>query len=339
MKNTKSDNKIFIAIPRLANTGGNIISVYLSEILISKGYEVIALTGFSQKNLNLNKLKLKNHKKTKLNSILNYISYISISVNFIFIRSKRIATHHLTCLFNFLRPCEYNFVQDLELSFYPDKLKNIGNMLWKNYLKSEKIIFTNHILAKKCGYDILDIGFPFITDTEFHYYKYQQKNYDALIILRDGAYKAPQETLELFEKLKNKKKIIMINNSKINNNLTNGDNNSLILGTMSRKDFLATLCKSHYYICLSKWEGLGLPIIEAYLAGLNVISTPIPSAIIINNYQKNPNEIFIVNSNEEIDISLMEVFEKDQREKTSTERQEVIKQINKKWVTYINELF
>lgn len=154
-----SDNTFVIAMPRFALSGGNLVSYHLGLSLQSKGYTVICDSGFSVKNIS--EVELLKSNKGIVGTVLNLLSFLLLSVHAVFYKNY-ISTHHLTSLFNFIRRCKFCFVQDIECEFYPKSFKWLGNYFWNNYLCAENLIFTNKILAKKLGYEVGDIGFPYI---------------------------------------------------------------------------------------------------------------------------------------------------------------------------------
>ncbi|PUW41688.1 hypothetical protein AUN05_16490 [Cronobacter sakazakii] len=148
-------------------------------------------------------------------------------------------------------------------------------------------------------------------------------------MLRDGQYKNSCGTLKLFELLlKNNLNVQLVNLSrqKLSSILAPYVNNVL-----KRKDFLSLLAKSKYYICMSEWEGLGLPNLEAYHLGLGIISTPIPSALLIKKH--NPESVYITSNFDEV----VEII-KSQKLTTPQDSEMFLRKSNEKWLDYAYEV-
>ncbi|MEQ9997200.1 glycosyltransferase [Pectobacterium versatile] len=307
-----SDLTFVIAMPRFALSGGNLVSYHLGLSLQSKGYSVICDSGFSVKDIN--EVKLLKPNKGVVGTVLNLLSFLLLSVHAIFY-DNFISTHHLTSVFNFIKRCKFCFVQDIESEFYPKSIKWLGYFFWNNYLRAENIIFTNKILAKKLGYETGDIGFPYIDIPSIEHH---EKKYDAILILRDGDYKNPLETYEIFNRIKNLGcRVVLINASK---RMIEEEG---VVNNLDRNDFIKMLNMSNCFICLSAWEGLGLPNLEAYALGLNVISTSIPSAILLKEFDDKCVNIFngVIDSEmirdnlNEIDVKIRVSFLRHESEK------------------------
>ncbi|MDY4376086.1 glycosyltransferase [Pectobacterium carotovorum] len=301
-----------IAMPRFALSGGNLVSYHLGLNLQSKGYSVICDSGFNVKKID--EVRLLKSKKGFFGTVLNLLSFLLLSFHAIFY-DNFISTHHLTSVFNFIRRCKFCFVQDIESEFYPKSLKWLGNYFWNNYLRAENIIFTNKILAKKLGYETGDIGFPYV---DIPIVENHEKKYDAILILRDGDYKNPVKTYEIFNNIKNfGGKVILINASK------RMIEEKGVMNNLNRNDFIKMLNMSNCFICLSDWEGLGLPNLEAYALGLKIISTSIPSAILLKEFDNKGVSIFngVIDSEmirgnlNEIDVKNRASFLKHESEK------------------------
>ncbi len=276
---------IVIAIPRFALSGGNLVSLSLGKYLLKNGYRVYAHSGFSIKAIE--EVMLHRNSRGIWNSLLNILSLIILSFYSLFCKNY-ISTHHLSSIFNLFKPASFALVQDVESQFYPKKIRFIGDVLWRNYLRSKKLIITNEYLAEKIGRDFENSsGFAYIDSANTinsNVTGIQNKvETTALLILRDGQYKSHRETISLFEELNDAGICTVLINqsrtricSKYNENIKDG---------LPREDFLKCLSQTKYFICLSEWEGLGLPNFEAFSLGVRIISTPIPSALIIkNNY-------------------------------------------------------
>lgn len=282
--------KVVIAIPRFALSGGNLVSYHLGRELQSKGYSVICDSGFDLKDIN--EVELIKSKKGTLGTLLNLLSFLLLSIHAVFYRNF-ISTHHLTSVFNFIKRCKFCFVQDVESEFYPKPLKWLGRFFWWNYLLADNVIFTNKILARKLGYSTGDIGFPYI---DIPAVEHSDKVYDAIFILRDGDYKNPIKTYEIFNDFKKLGyKVILINASK------RKIEDEGVVNNLERDEFIKMLSMSKCFICLSDWEGLGLPNLEAYALGLNVISTPVPSAVLLNEFD----DVHVKICDEIVDIKMI----------------------------------
>lgn len=267
--------KVVIALPKFALSGGNLVAYELGKYLSCNGVDVFFHSGFKIKRVD--QVNLTKPKRGLLNSIWNILSFIFLSIYGLFYANVYIATHHLTAMFNFIRPCGFSLVQDIEINFYPDYLSFMGSFFWKNYLCSKKMIYTSKILADKIkpGDGGVVSGFPFV-NTENISFVNIKKEYDCLMILRDGSYKNYNDTLELFYFLtKSNLNVLMINASR---SIISEPN---VVENISREHFLNLLVKSKCFICLSTWEGLGLPNLEAYSLGIDVISSSIPSAMLL----------------------------------------------------------
>lgn len=275
-------DNIVISIPRFSLSGGNLVSLSVALYLRKKGFRVYAVSGFSKKKIE--DVVLVKYKKGIKNSFANIICFLNLSVISLFYKNY-IATHHLSAILNFVRPARFALVQDIESEFYPMKLRFLGRYLWKSYLKSENLIFTNtHLANKVCdNYPKID-GFAYvdsINGIEYDKDNAQENRYDALLILRDGIYKGYNNTLRLFEFLNSSGiKTCLVNQSR---SKVTSAYHDLILDGLPRAEFLKLLCTTKYFICLSEWEGLGLPNFEAISLGVKVISNPIPSALIIKD--------------------------------------------------------
>ncbi len=283
-------NSIYFALPRYALSGGNLVTLSLAKHLAKNGVKVFLCSGFQINSAE--DVTLVRVKKGYLNSLLNVISFLLLSIQSVFIKNY-VATHHLSSLFNFLKKSKFSFIQDVEVDFYPPRLKGIGRIFWLNYLKSKNLFFTSDCLANKVGCHSTSIGFPFVFSKEFSG-KQSPKLYDAILVLRDGDYKDPNSTLRVFLHLKEKGyKVALINASRA---AISGPN---VFESLSRDKFLSLLSSSKFFICLSCWEGLGLPNLEAYCLGLSIISTPIPSAVILNKLDSQAVNII---SNPDLDL-------------------------------------
>ncbi|MCS5449770.1 glycosyltransferase [Enterobacter huaxiensis] len=272
--------EIVIAIPRFALSGGNLVSLNLALYLHNNGFKIYACSGFTKKTIT--EVQLLRHERGVLNSLLNILSFLNLSLYSLFCRNF-IATHHLTSIFNWIKPSRFALVQDIESQFYPKKLRVIGNVLWHNYLKAKCLIYTNEFLAKKIGGHFEDsYGFAYIDNDieKSNVTKDNDKFSTALLILRDGKYKGYEETISLFEHLNSVGiKTFLINQSRSD---IISDYQSNIKSGLPRDLFLEFMNHTEYFICLSQWEGLGLPNLEAFSLGKKIVSAPIPSALILH---------------------------------------------------------
>ncbi|WP_449567017.1 hypothetical protein [Lelliottia nimipressuralis] len=276
-------SELVIAIPRFALSGGNLVSLNMGLYLQDKGFNVYAVSGFSKKAIG--EVNLKRHRRGILNSLLNILSFINLSVYSLFCQFY-VSSHHLTALFNCIKPARFALVQDVESQFYPQKLFFLGDILWRNYLRANKIIVTNKYLAEKIHFPFSNAnGFAYIDSQNNLFTSYNKKNiksFEALLILRDGKYKGCDETIDLFESLNDAGiETILVNQSR---KTVHSKYSMFIKDGLPRNDFLRYINSTRYFICLSQWEGLGLPNFEAFSLGAKVISTPIPSSLILKEH-------------------------------------------------------
>ncbi|MEE9684330.1 glycosyltransferase [Lelliottia amnigena] len=275
-------NTIVIAIPRFALSGGNLVSLEIAKFLEKKGYLVYIHSGFKKEKIH--NVELIRYKRGLLNTFLNLLSFINLSCYGLF-DNNYIATHHLTSLFNFIKPVKFALVQDDESKFYPEKLKLVGCLLWNNYLKARTLIFTNKYLAFKIKPDFKNItGFAYIESMDSRVVSKRPADdkecSKAMMILRDGKYKGFKQTFELFEYLNDNNIPTLLINQSRNKIVTR--HLHMVREGLPRNEFMELMNKVDYFICLSEWEGLGLPNFEAFSLGVKIISTEIPSALIIN---------------------------------------------------------
>lgn len=292
---------VYIAIPRFALSGGNLVSLDLANYLSQQGLNVYCLSGFKIKKPQ--EVILVKPKRGTLNSLINMVAFLCSSVAALFLKNY-IATHHLTSIFNCIKKCKFALVQDIEIDFYPEQLKPLGFFFWRQYLKSHHLIITNNTLAQRIGSQYAGTvnGFSFIP-FEIDIYADDLKKNDLLAVVRDGSYKAPLRTTEVMNAMHGVDCII-VNSTR--GDLT-GDN---VISNVDRDNFVRLLNESKIFLCLSKWEGLGLPNIEAYVAGCHVVSSPIPSAQILQKID--PDAISIIRDDmsvEEIQKVIYEIME------------------------------
>lgn len=268
---------IHIAIPRFALSGGNLVSLELANYLEKEGLTVFCLSGTQMKRA-LDVVLVK-PKRGILNSFKNLCAFFFLSVQALFYKNY-IATHHLTSLFNFIKRSQFALIQDLEADFYPQRLKKLGAIFWKNYLTSRHLIFTNTALAKRVVNDRpVDVkGLSFVP-FEIYAAEAIEKDIDAVAIIRDGKYKDPVKTLQVMMALESKNYNVLIINA--SRQVLSGNN---FISNVHRKEFLDVLLKTKVFVCLSQWEGLGLPNLEAFVAGCHVVSTAIPSALVMQEH-------------------------------------------------------
>ncbi|WP_127353645.1 glycosyltransferase [Enterobacter bugandensis] len=269
---------IHIAIPRFALSGGNLVSLELAKYLEKEGLTVYCLSGCQSKRAS--EVVLIKPKRGIVNSLRNLLSFLFLSVQALFYKNY-ISTHHLTSVFNFIKRSQFALVQDLEVDFYPERFKRIGGILWNNYLCAHHLLFTNTTLAAKVEStvpsEIQGLSFvPF----EMVAVEQNEKNIDAIAIIRDGKYKDPDKTLQVMLSLQRKKYNVCIINA---SRQTLSDKN--IISNLNRNEFVQLLLKTKVFVCLSQWEGLGLPNLEAFVAGCHIVSTAIPSALAMQEYE------------------------------------------------------
>lgn len=269
---------IHIAIPRFALSGGNLVSLELANYLEREGITVFCLSGSQTRRAH--DVVLVKPKRGIVNSFKNLFAFFSLSVQALFYKNY-IATHHLTSLFNFIKPSRYALVQDLEADFYPQRLKTLGAIFWKNYLSACHLIYTNTTLANRVenSNSVAVKGLSFVP-FEIDAVDGGEKEIDAVAIIRDGKYKDPDKTLRVMQSLENKNYNVCIINA--SRQALSGKN---VISNVNRKDFVDVLLKTKVFVCLSQWEGLGLPNLEAFVAGCHVVSTAIPSALAMQEYK------------------------------------------------------
>ncbi|WP_140919901.1 glycosyltransferase [Limnobaculum xujianqingii] len=300
--------KIYFSIPRFALSGGNLVSLELARHLSSHTIDVYCCSGFSI--LHVNDVKLVKPTRGILNSLANITAFFLLSLHALFLKNY-VATHHLTSVFNFIKKSKYALIQDIEVDFYPNRLKWLGRFFWKNYLTAKNVIVTNQTLADLLQISTPVIGFPYIAEA----FKYDRDtnskfHYDVVAIIRDGEYKNPKKTLEVMRLLYAQGvNVLAINASRQDEKF------NFIIRNQSRSEFFSLLMQSKIFICLSKWEGLGLPNLEAYVAGNYVISTAIPSALFLQkldsdcisivDYDCDENEISTIIFNQLSNISIL----------------------------------
>jgi len=269
---------IHIAIPRFALSGGNLVSLELANYLENEGITVYCLSGSQKKRAH--DVVLVKPQRGLINSLKNLFAFFSVSVQALFYKNY-IATHHLTSLFNFIKRSQFALVQDLEADFYPQRLKKVGAIFWQNYLSARHLLFTNTTLAARVQRikptAVKGLSFvPFEIDAV----EGKEKEIDAVAIIRDGKYKDPDKTLQVMMSLEDKKYNVCIINA--SRQALSGKN---IISNVNRKDFVDVLLRAKVFVCLSQWEGLGLPNLEAFVAGCHVVSTAIPSALAMQEYE------------------------------------------------------
>ncbi|AHJ73333.1 glycosyltransferase [Kosakonia sacchari] len=267
---------VYISIPRFALSGGNLVTLSLAKYLSSQGIDVYCCSGFKIKRPN--DVTLLKPQRGKLNSFLNLVSFLFLSIHALIVKNY-VASHHLTCILNFIKKSRFALVQDIECDFYPQKLRWIGKRLWSNYLSSENLIFTNPHLAYKIGIKSNVQGFSYIPiELPTTFASNQLRNHDVVAVIRDGEYKAPQKTLDvLIELAKRGWNVIAINGTRHDYQYP------FIINNLDRDEFIKILSNAKLFLCLSKWEGLGLPNLEAYVCGCDIVSTPIPSGCLLSD--------------------------------------------------------
>lgn len=100
------------------------------------------------------------------------------------------------------------------------------------------------------------------------------KHYDFIFLIRNGRHKNPLRTIQYIQKATDSGYEVLVIN------FGNFDLSSLectVVGCQPRPTFLRMLQSSRAFVCLSTWEGFGLPNVEAAALGLDVFSTEIPS--------------------------------------------------------------
>ncbi|MFA0208579.1 hypothetical protein AB4536_17005 [Vibrio cyclitrophicus] len=327
-------SKIIIHIPKLQQSGGNLISKELADYLVDEGYDVLIFTGFSF--CCAHEVDLTKRKKNIVNSLSNLLAFFNCSLVSLFYKNT-VATHHLTALFNFIRPVKYAFIQDIEKDFYPQKFKAIGTALWNIYLMSEVKFSTNvTLLNRSTTASEKSVGVSFFSQ-DINAFQAFEREIDVLLILRDGDYKSPDLTLNLHRRLLDKKvNCFLINASRQD---LNAEPN--VIDALQRSHLLDIFRKTKIFVCLSKWEGLGLPNIESYLSGCTVLSTGIPSLVELSaidnkavfELKLKPNDCLI----DDVLESLYSYKVPNSRE--LIERQVAVDELTNTWKEYISRVF
>lgn len=289
-------SKIIFHVPRNSLSGGNIVTLELCKYLQSLGFEVKCFNGI--KFIEPNNVVLISRNKGKINTVLNIFAFFTSSLVSLLFHSKTVSTHHLTSIFSFFRPTKYALIQDVEINFYPLKYRNLFSFFWKNYLKAPVHIYTNPYLedlvsngtSKHCKGVIIPGGlggdYSSCNKQQIH------RVIDFVLILRNGEYKSFECVLNLFFQLVEQKyKVVLVNQSNYRFPENYDDH---LMNSVNRVEFLKLLAKSKCYICLSEYEGLGLPNIEAYLSGCSIVSTKIPSMKLLMKFSKR--DLFALNT-------------------------------------------
>jgi len=326
-------NKIIFAVPRFSNTGGNSVTLELAKHLEkTTSANILCFSGFSFKKPD--EVWLKNKSKGGVNTALNLVSFLFCSIVAVF-SSNYVATHHLTCLLNFVKRADFGLVQDKEINFYPKFARPIMAFLWRNFLNCNNLIFTSDYLKKEIFPDDCRTlkAFPFISVADE--YKEYNKDIDVVMCLRDGEYKDPYTTLEVCRKLDAYGfKVVLVNTSGIR------VNQQFVIGGVSRTEFYRLLSRARVFCCLSEWEGLGLPNLEAYSLGCKIISTEIPSAKIISDIDNNAIKLITKQTDrrEGIVEEIMEFLKSNEKMNTD-ERAMALEAMNNQWMLYASNIF
>lgn len=304
----------------------------LAKHLEKEGVVVYCLSGFQTKRA-CDVLLIK-PKRGILNSFKNALAFLSLSVQAL-CHNNYISTHHLTSIFNFIKPSQFALVQDLEVDFYPRRLKKIGAIFWKNYLCAHHLLFTNTILAEKIE-SIKPTAIKGLSFVPFEILSagQTQKSIDAIAIIRDGKYKEPDKTLQVMQSLERKNYNVCIINA--SRQTLSGIN---IINNLSRKEFVDLLLKTKVFVCLSQWEGLGLPNLEAFVAGCQIVSTAIPSALAMKDYELEG--IHILDENYKVEMAANKIEEVISINKFANieinVRLSQLKHLQIQWLNYIKE--
>jgi hypothetical protein len=324
--------KLIIHVPKLQLSGGNLVSMELVRYLSLNGIDVVVFSGY--KFYLPHEVFLVKNPKGTLNTFTNLVSFLSCSIVSL-CHKNTIATHHLTALFNFIKPTKYAFIQDVESNFYPKKLRLIGSVLWKNYLKSLIPFSTNTLLCKEVDPCLSrDIGVSFICD-DLQCDSSVSRPVDVLLILRDGDYKSPSQTVALHKNLLNNNiNSVLVNASRIDSKSIPGS-----VDAVNRVELLSIFNRTKIFICLSEWEGLGLPNIESYINGCTVMSTNIPSLQALESVDYR--SVFHIEKTTEIvsEIKIILDHYSVPNELEIIKRKELIKMLDIRWKRYIDEIF
>tara|TARA_R110001606_G_scaffold55669_1_gene135446 strand:- start:1969 stop:2328 length:360 start_codon:yes stop_codon:yes gene_type:complete len=111
--------------------------------------------------------------------------------------------------------------------------------------------------------------------------------------------------------------------------------------SLNQEELFRLFGRSSSFLCLSKWEGLGLPNIESYLHGCHVLTTAIPSGVILNSAA--PESITLLSDICPLSISRsiesILCSQKEYRNEEFKNREAVICGMSEKWWGYINYVF
>lgn len=271
--------------------------VKFAEICFHNGYEVWLHCGDESKIYNIDCKILKPYQKKKFHYITNLYEIFLIIKK---LRKKRkelrVYSHHLTALFRTNDENAIAFIQDNESNFYPSPLRWLGNIFWQDYLNIKKKIYTNIELERDVQATFQKTetkGMPWL-DSDFSYYgignhrKLKDRKYDFTFILRSGQYKGHLKTKNIALELAGRGFSVAVMNFTRTKILNRGIKEFKIL---QRENFLDILKDTKIYVCLSEREGLGLPNIEAILAGASVLSTKIPSFHYLHGVTSTCNEL------------------------------------------------
>lgn len=178
----------------------------------------------------------------------------------------------------------FYYAQDLDFLFYNTFFSKYLLFCLRHFSRYGSVLSSNPILSEK----LHDYGIPnklsiklYNSLIESVNYKPSELNngdikiYDYLILFRNGKHKSLNESIKLSEKLAALgKKVVVVN---FTNNKFSLNANIKILCILPRDKFLTLLKSCRCFVCLSSWEGFGMPLVEASNFNLEIYSTKIPA--------------------------------------------------------------
>ena len=124
---------------------------------------------------------------------------------------------------------------------------------------------------------------PFVIDnsvpiSEISGYKSENRSNDLIIIGRFVSQKNVFLMKQVIDSLPENISIVWIGAGRLRKKILNENRNSRInfIETMPRSEVYKLLGKSKCYLCLSRWEGVGVSNLEAIAAGCSVVLSDIP---------------------------------------------------------------
>lgn len=215
------------------------------------------------------------------------------------IKRKMICAHVLFAMCSFILPRTklmgvVLYLQDYELGFYRNIFIQMvlqkALRVWTS--KGGIIKVTNESIHKKFKKDgvvtsvdeqamsvLVSLAEP---STDMALYRQRvKKDYDFLMCLRNGQHKRTNLAKKIAKGLAQKNnKLVVVNFTDAEFELPDP---SLVIEELDRESFLRLMCRCKTFINTSKWEGFGLPNLEAHFLGLKIISDEIPSSVYIRD--------------------------------------------------------